>query len=65
MDEGMAISVYAPNYTPVDWRKGYVDLEAFRVVIEEGVMVGVYPPNGLEHDPVVMGDAEALKGVHR
>ena len=55
MDEGMAFAVYAPNYTPVDERKGYIDLDAYRVVVEDGVMVGVYPPKGLEHDPVVMG----------
>ena len=53
MDEGMAISVYAPNYTPVDERKGYIDLDAYRVVVEDGMMVGVYPPQRLKNDPVL------------
>lgn len=45
-----------PNYTPVDERKGYCDLGAFRLVIEDGNAVGVYCPDGLEADPAtVMG----------
>ena len=56
-DIGHALMAHVeiPNYTPVDERKGYIDLDAYRVVIEDGVMVGVYPPKGMEHDPVVMG----------
>ncbi len=40
-----------PNYTPVSNRKGYCDLGAFRLVIEDGNAVGVYCPGGLETDP--------------
>lgn len=39
-----------PNYTPVSERKGYCDLGAFRLVIEDGNAVGVYCPGGLEAD---------------
>lgn len=39
-----------PNYTPVDERKGYCDLGAFRLVIEDGNAVGVYCPGGLDMD---------------
>ena len=53
MDEGLAMQVAAPNYTPVDDRKGYVDLGSYRVGIEDGGMVGGYPPKGLEHDPIL------------
>lgn len=53
MDEGLAIQVSTPNYTPVDDRKGYVDLGSYRVVIEDGVMVGVYPPQRLKNDPIL------------
>ena len=45
------IAVQLPNYTPVDERKGYCDLGAFRLVIEDGNAVGVYCPGGLEADP--------------
>lgn len=45
------ISAQLPNYTPVDERKGYCDLGAFRLVIEDGSAVGVYCPDGLEADP--------------
>ena len=43
-----------PNYTPVSERKGYCDLGAFRLVIEDGNAVGVYCPGGLELDPATM-----------
>ena len=45
------IAVQLPNYTPVDERKGYCDLGAFRLVIEDGNAVGVYCPGGLKADP--------------
>ena len=44
------IAVRVPNYTPVDERKGYCDLGAFRLVVEDGTAVGVYCPGGLEMD---------------
>lgn len=44
------IAVQVPNYTPVSERKGYCDLGAFRLVIEDGNAVGVYCPGGLEAD---------------
>ena len=44
------IAAALPNYTPVDERKGYCDLGAFRLVIEDGYAVGVYCPGGLEFD---------------
>ena len=52
------ITAVLPNYTPVDERKGYCDLGAFRLVIEDGDAVGVYCPGGLEFDAatVVNGD---------
>lgn len=46
------IAAVLPNYTPVDERKGYCDLGAFRLVIEDGNAVGVYCPGGLQADPV-------------
>ena len=45
------VAAQLPNYTPVDERKGYCDLGAFRLVIEDGAAVGVYCPGGLEADP--------------
>lgn len=45
------IAAQLPNYTPVDERKGYCDLGAFRLVIEDGSAVGAYCPGGLEADP--------------
>ena len=45
------IAAVLPNYTPVDERKGYCDLGAFRLVIEDGNAVGVYCPGGLDEDP--------------
>ena len=52
------IAAVLPNYTPVDECKGYCDLGAFRLVIEDGDAVGVYCPGGLEFDAatVVNGD---------
>ena len=53
------IAAALPNYTPVDERKGYCDLGAFRLVIEDGNAVGVYCPDGLEYDtaPITNGDS--------
>lgn len=48
------IAAQLPNYTPVDERKGYCDLGAFRLVVEDGNAVGVYCPDGLEADPATM-----------
>ena len=48
------IAAQLPNYTPVDERKGYCDLGAFRLVIEDGSAVGVYCPDGLEVDDGTM-----------
>ena len=44
------IVVQLPNYTPMDERKGYCDLGAFRLVIEDGNAVGVYCPARLLAD---------------
>ena len=58
------IAAALPNYTPVDERKGYCDLGAFRLVIEDGRAVGVYCPGGLEVDGATMikggGFADAI-----
>lgn len=57
MDEGLAMMVATPNYTPVDDRKGYIDLGGYRILVEDGELVGVYPHGGLEDDPVLgVGD---------
>ena len=54
------IAVQLPNYTPVDERKGYCDLGAFRLVIEDGNAVGVYCPGGLEMDPATMMEDDTV-----
>ena len=51
------IAAALPNYTPVDERKGYCDLGAFRLVIEDGNAVGVYCPGGLECDTATVMEA--------
>lgn len=55
------IAVQVPNYTPVDERKGYCDLGAFRLVIEDGNAVGVYCPGGLEMDSATMMEGFRVK----
>ena len=55
------IAVQLPNYTPVDERKGYCDLGAFRLVIEDGSAVGVYCPDGLEADPATTMEGFRMK----
>ena len=49
-----------PNYTPVSERKGYCDLGAFRLVIEDGSIVGVYCPGGLEVDDATTMDGDSV-----
>lgn len=41
------------DYTPLDDRKGYVDLDSIRLVVEDGKLVGWFAPDGLEEDPAI------------
>lgn len=43
----------ANKVTPIDDRKGYIDLGGYRILVEDGELVGVYPHGGLEDDPVL------------
>ena len=54
------IAAQLPNYTPVDERKGYCDLGAFRLVIEDGSAVGVYCPGGLEFDTATIMNGDSF-----
>jgi hypothetical protein len=54
------IAASLPNYTPVDERKGYCDLGAFRLVIEDGNAVGVYCPGGLEFDAATITNGDSF-----
>lgn len=54
------IAAVLPNYTPVDERKGYCDLGAFRLVIEDGNAVGVYCPGGLEFDAATITNGDSF-----
>lgn len=54
------IAAQLPNYTPVDERKGYCDLDAFRLVIEDGNAVGVYCPGGLEFDAATITNGDSF-----
>lgn len=54
------IAAALPNYTPVDERKGYCDLGAFRLVIEDGAAVGVYCPGGLEFDAATITNGDSF-----
>lgn len=54
------IAAHLPNYTPVDERKGYCDLGAFRLVIEDGSAVGAYCPGGLEADPATITNGDSF-----
>lgn len=54
------IAAQLPNYTPVDERKGYCDLGAFRLVIEDGSAVGVYCPGGLEFDTATSTNGDSF-----
>lgn len=54
------IAAALPNYTPVDERKGYCDLGAFRLVIEDGDAVGVYCPGGLEFDAATTTNGDSF-----
>lgn len=57
------IAAQLPNYTPVDERKGYCDLGAFRLVIEDGSAVGAYCPGGLEVDPATVMKGGGFAGA--
>lgn len=50
----MLITVEVPNLTQVDERISYIDLDAFRVVLEDNKMIGCYAHDGLIADPATM-----------
>ena len=50
----MLITVEVPNLTQVDERTSYIDIDAFRVVLEDNKIIGCYAPDGLVEDPATM-----------